>query len=63
MLNETPALKVTGYKIVRGKANGVEREVEEYIKQGYELNGPLRVLDADGTTIFVQGLVKYDKTS
>lgn len=47
------------YKIVRGKAAYVERKVQDYIADGYELNGPLQVSDADGTTIFVQGVVKH----
>ena len=53
-------LKVIGYKIVRGRAEEVELRVEEYLESGYVLNGPLFTVDADGTTIFVQGLVHYE---
>ena len=52
--------KPVGYKIVRGRADEVELQVEEYLNKGYVLNGPLFTVDANGTTIFVQGLVHYE---
>ncbi len=51
------------YRIVRGNLTRVEDEVVNLIDMGigWDLNGELHMVDVDGTTIAVQGMVRYKK--